>query len=79
MTDSIIPDVVRDQTIQALGPDASAREAATLMLECDISAVLVNDEAGRLVGIVTERDLARRIVADGRDSETTRLAEVMTA
>ena len=79
MTDAVIPDVVRDQTIRALGPDASAREAAALMVTCDISAILINDEAGLLVGIITERDLARRIVAAGRDSETTKLAEIMTA
>ncbi len=31
------------------------------MVENDISAVLINDATGRLIGIVTERDLARRV------------------
>ncbi len=78
MTLTIIPDVVRDQAIRALAGSDSAHAAAALMVEADISAVLINDDAGRLIGIVTERDLARRIVAAGRDPETTTLAEIMT-
>ncbi len=79
MSRRIIPDVVDGQTIQALAPDASAREAAQAMVANDISAVLINDAAGRLIGIVTERDLARRVVAAGLDGAATRLEEVMTA
>lgn len=47
-----------------LGPEASATEAARLMKEHDIGDVLVC-EKDRLCGIVTDRDLAIRCVADG--------------
>jgi len=40
-----------------LGPDASLRQAAELMKEFSISGVPIVDEAGRLVGIITNRDL----------------------
>jgi CBS domain-containing protein len=47
-----------------LGPEASAAEAAKLMKEHDIGDVLVIED-DRLCGIVTDRDLAIRCVADG--------------
>jgi len=42
-----------------------------------VGAIMVV-EGGRLAGIFTERDALFRVVADGRDPRTTRLAEVMT-
>jgi CBS domain-containing protein len=59
-------------------PENSVLEAAQLMNARGIGAVLVMEE-GSLVGIFTERDLMRRVVADGRDPQTTRIREVMTA
>lgn len=62
----------------ALPAGASVRDAARLMAEQHIGAVLVM--AGeRLDGIFTERDALYRVVAEGRDPETTRLGEVMTS
>lgn len=58
---------VRDIMIRGIvsvRPDASILEAARLMREHGISALPVIDGAGRLVGIVTERDLLRRDKAD---------------
>jgi CBS domain-containing protein len=63
--------------IVGLSPEASVLEATRVMSERGIGAVLVLDE-GRLVGIFTERDVLRRVVAEGRDPATTRLALVMT-
>jgi CBS domain-containing protein len=59
------------------GPEMTAHEAARVMAERDIGAVLVLDEE-RLVGIFTERDLMVRVVGAGRDPAATPLAEVMT-
>ncbi len=78
MAQSIIPDVVSEQILRCLGPDASALEAATSMTEHDISAIMIVADEDRLIGIVTERDITRRIVAAGRDPGETRLAEIMT-
>lgn len=58
-------------------PDASAREAAQIMREEDVGIVPVV-EGSRLVGLVTDRDLAVRLVADGRDGNTT-VRDVMSS
>ena len=79
MVPKLIPDVVSGQTIRALRPADSAHDAARLMREHDISAIVVLDDAGSLVGIVTERDLTRRVVADDRLASSVRVADVMTA
>jgi CBS domain-containing protein len=58
-------------------PDATIFEALKLMSEAGIGAVLVM-EKGRLVGILSERDYARKVALEGRDSRTTKVAEIMT-
>jgi len=60
-------------------PGASIREAAQLMQREDIGIVPVVDEQGtkRLVGVVTDRDIAIRIVAEGRGGDT-RVSEIMS-
>lgn len=69
---------IKDSEVIALHPGASALEAARLMDEHEIGSVLVVEQ-GHVVGIFTERDLLRRIVAAERDAATTKLDEVMTA
>lgn len=75
---SIIPDVVKDQILRCLGVDATALEAALQMTEHDISAIMIVAADDALIGIVTERDITRRIVADQMDAKRTRLDEIMT-
>ena len=75
----IIPGVVNDQTIRAVRPDDTALRAGQLMTEFDISAVVVCDEREQIVGIVTERDLSRRVVAENRTPGTTRVTDIMSA
>jgi CBS domain-containing protein len=58
--------------------DASARAAAQVMRDDEIGDVMVVDGEGRLVGMLTDRDVAVRVVAAGRDPETTSVAEVCT-
>jgi len=57
--------------------DESALDAARRMRDRQVGTLVVVDE-GRPVGIVTDRDLAVRIVAAGLDPGTTRVSEVMT-
>lgn len=66
------------QSVQTLPPGASVLEAIRLMAEHHIGSVLVT-EAGRLVGIVTERDYARKVILMGRSSADTRLSDVMSS
>ena len=61
-----------------LGPDASALEAARAIDSNNIGAVVVQDR-GRVVGIVTDRDLAVQVVAHGLDAAATPLSEIMTS
>ncbi len=62
----------------AIGPDAPVIDAIRLMAEKRIGAVLVM-EAGRLAGILSERDYARKIVLQGRSSKETPVRDIMTA
>lgn len=60
-------------------PDAATvQEAVQIMLAQRQAGVLVTDAAGRLVGIFTERDVLTRIVAAGRNPDTTLVGEVMS-
>ncbi len=62
----------------AIAPDAPVLEAIKLMADKRIGALLVM-EAGRLVGVVSERDYARKVVLQGRSSKDTPVRDIMTA
>ncbi len=66
-----------DEVVSVVAAE-SVLNAARLMNERGIGGVLVMEE-GELVGIFTERDVLRRVVAERRDPSTTTLREVMTA
>ena len=68
---------VKGNTIVSLPPSANVLEAARLMNDRHIGSVLVIDK-NRLVGIFTERDVLRRVVAEERSPADTLLADVMT-
>jgi CBS domain-containing protein len=61
-------------------PGDSVAIAAQIMRRNDVGPVLVvsDHDANRLVGIVTDRDLALKVIADARDPHTTRVDEVMS-
>jgi CBS domain-containing protein len=59
-------------------PETSARDAARLMKDEDVGIIpVVEGDSCRLVGVVTDRDLAVRLIAEGRDGET-RVRDVMS-
>lgn len=64
--------------VHAIGPDAPVIDAIRLMAEKRIGAVLVLQD-GRLAGILSERDYARKIVLEGRSSKDTPVRDIMTA
>ena len=72
-------DVMTKDPVCAL-PEDSVRKVAEVMRSQDIGPVPIVDSLDRrlLVGIVTDRDLALKVVAEGRDPETTRVGDVMT-
>jgi CBS domain-containing protein len=62
---------------RTIGPDETVLQVARLMKELDVGAIPV--VTGRaLVGMVTDRDIAVRTVAEGRPPDQTRVSEVMT-
>lgn len=69
-------DIIRDQQPVVLPPETSIREACRQMQKRRVGAILVGDR--HLVGIFTGRDAVWRVLAEGLDADSTRLADVMT-
>jgi len=69
--------IIENQEVVAAPGSMAVREAARLMKERRVGAVLIVDD-GKLAGVFTERDVMTRVVAEDREAHTTRLEEVMT-
>jgi len=69
---------VKGGTVESIGPEESVYEAASRMTDKQIGSLVVIAD-GRLLGIITERDILQRIVAERRDPATVRVEEAMTA
>ena len=67
-----------DQTVYSITPTASVFDAVKLMAEKGIGALMVM-EGEKVVGIVTERDYARKIVLMARSSKETPVHDIMTS
>jgi CBS domain-containing protein len=63
--------------VQSIGPQASVLDGALLMNEHKIGCLVVMD-GRRVVGMFSERDILRRVVAERRDPGTTTVVDVMT-
>jgi CBS domain-containing protein len=68
---------VMTRDVTACAPSATVKDAAGLMARDDIGPVPVVED-GRLAGIVTDRDIVIRFVAEGRDPNTTTVGEIAT-
>jgi len=64
--------------IWSVDPDATVYDAIALMADKGVGALLVVAE-GSLVGILSERDYARKVILQGRSSKDTPVREIMTA
>jgi len=69
---------VMSREVVTIDPDAPVIEAARLMKKNDIGSVVVVTPRGEVIGIVTEKDLVTRVVAENRNPLETRVREVMT-
>jgi len=68
---------VMTRHVEFIEPDATAQAAASLMGELDVSALPLGS-AEDLKGVITDRDLLYRVVAEGRDPRATRVVDVAT-
>ena len=64
--------------ISSVAPGASVHEAITLMAAKNVGAVLVISE-GALVGIISIRDVGRKVVLEGKSARDVRVQEIMTS
>jgi len=63
--------------IVSVPPDTTVLEAITLMADKTIGSLVIMED-DELLGIITERDYARKVIIKGRSSRTTLCSEIMT-
>ena len=68
----------KGKDIHAIGPDARVIDALKLMADKDVGALVVT-VASKLVGIISERDYARKVILHGKSSHDITVREIMTA
>jgi CBS domain-containing protein len=68
---------VKGYRVWTIAPDASVFEAIQTMAEREVGALAVT-EGETLVGIISERDYARKVILRGHSSHDTRVADIMT-
>ena len=64
--------------VWSVSPEASVFDAIAMMADKEVGALVVMD-AHKLVGVVTERDYARKVVLQGRSSKGTKVKDIMTS
>jgi CBS domain-containing protein len=69
---------VMSRDVKLVSPEDNVRQVAQMMRETD-TGILPVAEGDRLVGMLTDRDVAVRLVAEGRDAAQTKVRDVMTA
>lgn len=78
---TLVADILKtkaEQSVHSIGPAASVFDAVRTMAQMNIGALLVVD-AGQVVGMVTERDYARKVVLMDRSSKATPVRDIMSA
>jgi CBS domain-containing protein len=69
--------LTKEPSLWSIAPDALVYDAIRLMAEKEIGALLVL-EGGKLVGVMSERDYARKVILKGKSSRETRVRDIMT-
>ena len=76
----IVKQILQSKTrgVLAISPDATVYDALKQMANEEVGALLVID-AGKLVGIISERDYARKVILHGKSSKEIQVREIMTS
>jgi CBS domain-containing protein len=64
--------------VQCGHPDITIQQAAKMMSDLDVGLLPICGDSDRLEGMVSDRDIAIRAVAEARDARTTRVSDIMT-
>ncbi len=72
----LIRDVIRNREPYSMKSSASVRDAAEFMASRNIGAVCVMDDAGKLLGVFSERDVVNRVVLQKRDPASLQVGDV---
>ena len=67
----------KGHSVHTIRPDASVLEGIQLMAQYDVGALVVLGEGGEVVGLLSERDYARKVILRGKQSSETRVDEIM--
>ena len=67
----------QNQQVHTIAPDQKVLEALKVMADKNVGALPVM-ENGQVVGVISERDYARKVVLQGRSSEGTSVSEIMS-
>ena len=68
---------VKGHDVWSIGPDASVYDAMQLMADREVGALMVM-EGTKVIGVLSERDYARKVILHGRSSKNTQVKEIMT-
>jgi CBS domain-containing protein len=68
----------KQKEVFSILPKATVYDALAIMGEKEIGALMVLDESGKVLGIITERDYARKVALKGKRAQETLVEEIMT-
>ena len=69
---------IKGRNVWSIEPATSVYDAMKLMADKGVGALMVM-EGAKVVGVISERDYARKVILEGRSSRTTQVREIMTA
>ena len=68
----------KGREVHTIAPDARVFDALRAMADKSVGALIVVD-GGKIAGVISERDYARKVILEGRSSRTTQVREIMTS